>query len=178
MSQTNRTHLTLMHPPTVFDFRERPLNHWMLSKAVDTAPTFEYYPVGFISTLDYLEEHGKSVRLMNLAIRMQDPKFDVREFVQEERPVLFGIDLHWCLHADGALSLAKLCKELHPDIPVLLGGLTANYYWSEIMETVPEVDFILRGHTTEPLIYQLLDTLSTDTSPPRCPTSSGAAAGK
>jgi len=169
MSNTNHTHLVLLHPPSVFDFRERPLQRWMLSKPVDTAPTFEYYPVGFISTLDFLEERGKSVRLMNLAVRMQDPRFDVRQFVREQQTQLFGIDLHWFLHADGALSLAKLCKQEHPETPVVLGGITATHFWKEIMETVPEVDFVLRGHTTEPLIYQLLDCLSSGLPPTTVP---------
>jgi hypothetical protein len=41
MAETTRPDLVLMHPPAVFDFRERPLNHWLLSKAVDTNPVFE-----------------------------------------------------------------------------------------------------------------------------------------
>jgi len=169
MTAPNRTHLTLMHAPAVFDFRERPLNHWMLSKAVDTAPVFEYFPVGFITMLDYLEERGKSVRLANLAVKMQDGKFDPRRFVREQQPLLFGIDLHWCQHVDGALSLAKLCKEEHPEIPVALGGLTSTYYWREIMDTVPEVDCVLRGHTTEPLVEQLLDCLEGGREPTEVP---------
>ena len=169
MSDSHRTHLTLLHPPAVFDFRERPLHHWMLSKAVDTAPTFEYFPVGFITLLDYLEERGKSVRLANLAVKMQDRKFDPRRFVREQRPLLFGLDLHWCQHVDGALSLAKLCKEEHPEIPVALGGLSSTYFWREIMDTVPEVDFVVRGHTTEPVVDELLDCLEAKREPTDVP---------
>ena len=169
MTKPNRPHLVLMHPPAVLDFRERPLNHWMLSKAVDTAPTFEYYPVGFVSILDHLEERGRSVRLANLAVRMQDRRFDPRRFVREQEPLLFGIDLHWCPHADGALSLARVCKEEHPDIPVVLGGLSASYFWREIMETCPDVDFVLRGHTTEEPLSQLLDALEAKREPSEVP---------
>ena len=61
--------LLLMHAPAVFDFRERPLNHWLLSKAVDTNPVFEYYPVGFISHLDHLEEQGRKVRRIRPSAR-------------------------------------------------------------------------------------------------------------
>ena len=169
MSDSHRTHLTLLHPPAVFDFRERPLHHWMLSKAVDTAPVFEYFPVGFITLLDYLEERGKSVRLANLAVKMQDRKFDPRRFVRDQQPLLFGIDFHWCPHVDGALSLAKLCKEEHPDIPVAFGGLSSTYFWREIMDTVPDVDFVMRGHTTEPLVDQLLDCLENKQEPTDVP---------
>ena len=159
MSDIKRPHLMLMHPPAVFNFRNLPLNHWLISKGVDTAPVFEYYPVGFIALLDYLEERGRTVRLANMAVKMQGRRFDPRRFVREHTPLLFGMDLHWCLHVDGSLSLAHLCKEEHPEVPVVLGGLTATYFWREILETCPDVDMILRGHTTEEPMNQLLDML-------------------
>ncbi|UCC67892.1 MAG: cobalamin-dependent protein [Armatimonadota bacterium] len=168
MTDGNRPDLVLMHPPAVFDFRERELNHWMLSKAVDTKPVFEYYPVGFITILDDLEERGRSVRLANMAVKMQARRFDPRRFVREHEPLLFGIDLHWAQHADGALSLAKLCKEEHPDIPVALGGLSATYFWKELCRN-PDVDFILRGETTEEPLAQLLDCLEAKQEPVEVP---------
>ena len=168
MTGTTSPELVLMHPPAVFDFRERPLNHWLLSKAVDTNPVFEYYPVGFLTMLDHLEERGRSVRLANLAVKMQGRGFDPRRFVREQEPLLFGIDLHWAQHADGALSLARVCKEEHPSIPVALGGLSASYYWREIMEN-PEVDFVLRGETTEEPLAQLLDCLEQNQAPAEVP---------
>ncbi len=168
MAGSNRPDIVLMHPPAVFDFRERPLNHWMLSKAVDTKPVFEYYPVGFISHLHHLEELGRSVRLANLAVKMQDRRFDARRFVREQEPLLFGIDLHWCQHADGALRLAGLCKEEHPDIPVVLGGHSATYFWRELIQD-PNVDFILRGETTEEPLARLLDCLEQKREPAEVP---------
>jgi B12-binding domain/radical SAM domain protein len=164
MAETTRPDLVLMHPPAVFDFRERPLNHWMLSKAVDTNPVFEYFPVGFISTLDYLEERGRVVRLANMAVKMQGHGFDPRRFVREHEPLLFGIDFHWCQHADGALSLARVCKEEHPDIPVALGGISSTYFWRELIEN-PDIDFIVRGETAEEPLAQLLDCLAQKRDP-------------
>lgn len=167
-AEPKRPDLVLMHPPAVFDFRERPLNHWLLSKAVDTKPVFEYYPVGFITILDHLEESGRSVRLVNMAVRMQDRRFDARRFVRELAPLAFGIDLHWVQHADGALGLARLCKEEHPDTPVVVGGLSATYYWRELIED-PHVDFILRGETTEEPLAELLDSLEQRREPAEVP---------
>jgi B12-binding domain/radical SAM domain protein len=165
---SNDYDLLLLHPPAVFDFRERPLNHWLLSKAVDTNPVFEYYPVGFISHLDHLEERGRNVRLANLAVKMQDKRFDPRRFVRDHSPLLFGIDLHWVQHADGALSLAKLCKEEHSDIPVVLGGHSSTYFWKELIQN-PDIDFILRGETTEEPLAQLLDCLEQKQEPTDVP---------
>jgi len=129
---------------------------------------FEYYPVGFITILDHLEQRGREVRLANLAIKMQNRRFDPRRFVREHRPLLFGIDLHWAQHADGALSLARLCKQEHPDLPVVLGGLSASYFRAEIMHN-PDVDFVLRGETTEEPLAQLLDCLEAKREPAEVP---------
>ena len=161
---TTRPDLVLLHPPAVFDFRERRLNHWILSKAVDTNPVFEYYPVGFITILDHLEERGRSVRLANMAVKMQARRFDPRRFIRDHEPLLFGIDLHWIQHADGALSLARLCKEEHPDIPVVLGGISSTYFWKELIRN-PDIDFILRGETTEEPLAQLIDCLESKQEP-------------
>ena len=168
MPDTTRPHLLLMHPPAVFDFRTRPLNHWLLSKAVDTHPAYEYYPVGFLTILDHLEERGRVVRLANLAVKMQARGFDPRRFVREHQPLLFGIDLHWVQHADGALSLARLCREEHPDIPVALGGISATYFWRELIRN-PDIDFILRGETTEEPLAQLIDCLESKQEPADVP---------
>jgi B12-binding domain/radical SAM domain protein len=168
MAETTRPDLVLMHPPAVFDFRARPLNHWLLSKAVDTNPVFEYYPVGFIAMLDYLEERGRNVRLANLAVKMQSRRFDPRRFVRDYEPLLFGIDLHWVHHADGALSLAHLCKQEHPEIPVALGGISSTYFWKELIQN-PDIDFILRGETTEEPLGQLLDCLEEKKEPAEVP---------
>jgi B12-binding domain/radical SAM domain protein len=135
---------------------------------VDTAPVFEYYPVGFITILDHLEQRGRTVRLANLAVKMQSRPFDPRRFLRDYQPLLFGIDLHWAQHADGALSLARLCKQEHPEVPVALGGLSATYFAKEIIQN-PDVDFVLRGETAEEPLAQLLDCLEAKQEPAEVP---------
>ncbi len=63
-------HLLLLHPPSQLDFRARPYRHWMLGNTVATSPVFEYYPLGFLTLMEYLERHGRSVRIVNLAVKM------------------------------------------------------------------------------------------------------------
>ncbi|MBN1137828.1 MAG: TIGR04190 family B12-binding domain/radical SAM domain protein, partial [Anaerolineae bacterium] len=71
----------------------------------------------------------------------------------------FGIDLHWLPHAHGAIEVARLCKKLHPDIPVMLGGFSSTYYHRELIER-PEVDYVVRGDSTEGPVLQLMQRLS------------------
>ena len=155
-----RIDLILLHPPTLYDFRHRPGIHGPISDVVPSTPIFEMYPIGFASLSEYLERHGLTVRIINVAMKMlKDEKFDVERLIQKNKPVAFGIDLHWMAHVQGALAIAEIIKRLHPGIPVILGGLSATYYHEEILRQYPFIDFVLRGDSTEKPLVQLLQTI-------------------
>jgi len=61
------------------------------------------------------------------------------------------------------LEIARLVKEIHPDVPVIMGGLSATYFHRELI-TYPQVDYVLRGDSVEPALEQLLLTLRHDHS--------------
>lgn len=152
--------LILLHPPTYYDFRKRPGIYGPISDVVPSTPIFEMYPIGFASLSEYLERHGLKVRIINVAMKMiKDDRFDVERLIQKNRPLAYGIDLHWMAHVHGALALAELIKKFHPHIPVLMGGLSATYYHEEILRQYPYVDFVLRGDSTEKPLVQLLREL-------------------
>jgi len=152
--------LILLHPPTLYDFRKRPGIHGPISDVVPSTPIFEMYPIGFASLSEYLERYGLKVRIINVAMKMlKDEQFDVERLIRKNNPVAFGIDLHWMAHVQGALALAEIVKRFHPNVPVILGGLSATYYHEEILRQYPFVDFVLRGDSTEKPLVQLLQTI-------------------
>jgi radical SAM superfamily enzyme YgiQ (UPF0313 family) len=146
-------HLILLHPPSLLDARAQAIRHSLATATVATSPLFEYYPLGFLTLMEYLERHQFEVRIINLAARAsKSPRFDVRRLLRGLAPLAFGVDLHWLVHADGALEVARICKEDHPRTPVILGGLTASYYHRELIASA-HVDYVLRGDSTEqPLV--------------------------
>ena len=155
-----RTDLILLHPPSIFKFRELPIFYGPVSDVVPASSIFEIYPIGFLTISDYLHRHGMSVRIVNLALKMlQERRFDPEPFVARLHAKAFGIDLHWLPHADGSLSLAELVKKHHPDTPVILGGLSATYFSEEIMRDYPFVDFILCGDSTEEPLRLLMNAI-------------------
>ncbi|MFQ6118122.1 MAG: TIGR04190 family B12-binding domain/radical SAM domain protein, partial [Candidatus Bipolaricaulia bacterium] len=146
----------LIHAPSVYDFRERAIMYGPLSDLIPSSPVFEMYPLGFATISSYLEERGYRVRIINLALRMmENRRFDVPAFLARLKPRLFGIDLHWLPHAHGSLEVAKILKELHPEIPVVVGGLSASYFHRELI-AYPQVDYVVRGDMTEEPLYRLL----------------------
>lgn len=149
--------LLLLHPPSVYDFREKSILYGPVSDMVPSSVMFEIYPIGFLTMAGYLKQRGMRVRIVNLALRMlTDPEFDVRAFLAPQRPAAIGIDLHWMPHCHGAIEIARLAKAAHPDVPVIFGGLSATYFHEELLREYPEIDFVLRGDSTEPPLHELL----------------------
>ena len=155
----SRIDLVLLHAPSVYDFRERSIMFGPVSDMVPSTPIFEMYPLGFLTIASYLHDRGFRVRIVNLALRMMNSRrFDVAAFLARQRPKAVGIDLHWLPHAHGALEVARIVKEVYADVPVIMGGLSSSYFHRELIE-YPQVDFVLRGDSTEEPLHQLLCAL-------------------
>ena len=96
------------------------------------------------------------VRIVNLAVLMLNkPHFDVEAYLAKLDPVAFGIDLHWLPHCHGSVEVARVLKRIHPDKPVIFGGLSASYYHEELI-TYDDVDYVVRGDSTEDPITRLM----------------------
>ena len=129
-----RVDLVLLHAPAVYDFRERSIMFGPVSDMVPSTPIFEMYPVGLTTMAEYLERHGLTVRIVNLAVLMLNkPGFDVERHIASLDASVFGIDLHWLPHCQGSVEIAKIVKRLHPDRPVVFGGLSSTYFHEELV---------------------------------------------
>jgi B12-binding domain/radical SAM domain protein len=154
------TDLLLLHAPSVYDFRKRAILYGPVSDMVPSSTVFEMYPLGFLTIASYLHDRGIRVRIVNLALRMMNSRrFDVPRFLARQKPKAIGIDLHWMPHAHGALEVARIAKELHPGVPIIMGGLSSTYFHRELI-AYPQVDYVLRGDSTEPPLHQLLIALA------------------
>jgi B12-binding domain/radical SAM domain protein len=130
-----------------------------IADGVPSTPLFEMYPIGFFSIVEHLERHGVGVRIINLAVRMlSSAEFDAEKMIRGLKTKAFGIDLHWLVHAQGSLEVAKLCKQYHPSIPVIFGGFSATYFHEELIR-YPEVDYIIRGDSAEEPLLQLMHAI-------------------
>lgn len=156
--------LLLLHPPSVYDFRRKSILYGPVSDLIPSSTVFEMYPLGFLTMASYLQDRGWNVRIVNLALRMlNDRTFDVPSFLAKLQPSAVGIDLHWLPHAHGSLAIAEIVKDVHPDVPVIMGGLSSSYFHRELI-TYPQVDYVLRGDSVEPALEQLLFCLREDRS--------------
>lgn len=162
--------LVLLHPPSVIDFRKRTLLLGPVSDLIPSTPVFEMYPIGFITIASHLESSGYEVRIANIASKMlASKKFDPERFIKSTDASVFGIDLHWMPHVQGSLELAKMVKKHHPNTPVVMGGFSASYYHDELMRGHPEVDYVIRGDSTEEPFEMLMEALDKGRSPEDIP---------
>jgi B12-binding domain/radical SAM domain protein len=130
---------------------------------------FEMYPIGFTSIAEYLEGSGYKVRIINLAVRMlSDNKFDAKALIKRLEAPVFGIDLHWLVSAHGAIEVAKIVKKCHRRAKVVMGGFSASYFYRELMQ-YPEVDYVIRGDSTEEPLRQLMDCITSKRPPKDVP---------
>lgn len=97
--------LVLIHAPSLYDFREKDVHHGPISDLIPSTPVFELYPVGFLTLLTYLGKRGYKVRILNVATRMlMDASFDVEKEIRKIDAAIYGIDLHWMVHVQGAVE--------------------------------------------------------------------------
>ncbi len=159
MTRSAELDLLLLHAPSVYDFRKKSIFYGPVSDLIPSSTVFEMYPAGFLTMASYLHAKGMRVRIVNLAVRMMKSRsFSVPDFLRRQKPRAVGIDLHWLPHAHGALEVAKLVKEIHPDVPIIFGGLSSTYFHEELIR-YNQVDYVLRGDSTEQPLYQLLTAL-------------------
>ena len=68
------TDLTLLHAPSVYDFRKKTIMQGPVADAIPSTDEFEMYPVGLTSIASYLGKNQYNVAIVNLAYRMlRDP---------------------------------------------------------------------------------------------------------
>jgi B12-binding domain/radical SAM domain protein len=118
------------------------------------------YPMGYISFISNLVPNGYSVKIVNLALLMLlNKELDVRKKIKSIKANLYGVDLHWLPHVQGAIEIAKIIKEEHPESKIVFGGLSSTYFYLELMQNYPFIDFVLRGDSTEKYMRMLIDAI-------------------
>jgi clorobiocin/coumermycin A biosynthesis protein CloN6/CouN6 len=154
--------LVLIHAPAFFDFRNRRDIYFPFlgtSGDVPITPLYEYFPIGFKMLHRHLTSKGHSVKIINLStVLLRYPAIDVRKLIAALDVRLLGIDLHWMVHVQGSLEVAKLVKSLRPDILTIFGGISSTYYAAELMQ-YPFVDMVMKGYDTLQPMEKLLVAL-------------------
>jgi B12-binding domain/radical SAM domain protein len=144
----------LIHPPAIYDFRKKTIFPGPIGYTVgESTDQFMIPPVGMLSIADYLDRNKYKVIVDNLCERMvTSGDFDAEEYIKSLSARVYAIGLHWCVHSQGAIEVARLCRELHPEAMIVLGGLTATVFGEEIIRRYDFVDAVIRGEAEKPFL--------------------------
>ncbi len=144
----------LIHPPAIYDFREKAIFPGPIAYTVSgSTGQFITPPVGMLSIADYLSRNGYNVLVDNMGERMlTSERFDAEMHIRNLSARVYAIGLHWCVHSQGAIEIARLCSKLHPDAMVVLGGLTATVFHEELVRKYEFVDAVIRGEAEKPFL--------------------------
>jgi B12-binding domain/radical SAM domain protein len=114
---------------------------------------FTKVSIGMLSIAEYLDRHNYNVLIDNIGERMViDENFQVESHIEENHARIYAIGLHWQQHSQGAIEIARICKRLHPDSLVILGGLTSTYFHEEIIRKYEFIDAVIRGEAERPFL--------------------------
>lgn len=157
-----------MHAPAFFDFRQRRDIYFPFlgtSGDVPITPLYEYFPIGFKMLQRHLTERGHSVEIINLStVLLRYPQTNVRALIEALDVRILGIDLHWMVHVQGSLEVARLVKSIQPDLPIIFGGISSTYYAEELIQ-YPFIDMVMKGYDTLEPIDELLAALKRGVDP-------------
>ena len=144
----------LIHPPANYDFREKAIFPGPIAYTVGGSTAQFITPsVGILSIADYLDRNGYNVLVDNLGERMvTSASFNAETHIANLSARIFAIGMHWCVHSQGAIEIARLCKTQHPEAMVILGGLTATVFHEEIVRKYEFVDAVIRGEAEKPFL--------------------------
>ena len=114
---------------------------------------FWLIPVGVIGMLNLLSNEGIDVCGINEPLeRLLDARFNLAHWLHRlQRVRMVLVDLHWYEHCYGAIEVCRLCREVLPGVPIIVGGLTATRFADEILKDFPCIDIIIQGDGEEPL---------------------------
>src|ERR1035437_6250681 len=114
---------------------------------------FPYIPMGVFGLCDYLECNGFRGRILNLALyEAEEGKRVLAQLVQDLAPRYVGLILHWKELLSSVVQTGSMLRRQFPNIPIILGGLTATSFAAELMSQLSFIDFVIRGDAEIPLL--------------------------
>ena len=107
---------------------------------------------GTLASAAELERRGLAGRILHLGVEKQrDPSFRLVDYVRACGAPVVAFALDSAPQVADVLLAARQLQAVLPEVRVVVFGLTASWFWRELCEEHPELDFVLRGEPEVPL---------------------------
>ena len=119
------------------------------------------FPYGAISIATYVKKYSKSkskVIVLDLNIpTIKDPFKEFENTIKQNNFDVIGFSFMFDTSLKWLFDLSKISKEIRPDVPTLVGGASATLSYEELLNEVPDVDYVCYSEG-EQGICDLLDS--------------------
>jgi len=110
-------------------------------------------PVGVIPILNRLIEKGYTIKGIDCPMEYRtDRSFSLEQWLADKTFQVVLIDINWYVHLSGGIKAAGACKQVMPDCQVIVGGISATCFASEILIRHTDIDFVVRGEGEVPAV--------------------------
>ncbi len=109
-------------------------------------------PLGLPALANLLADAGRRVEVVHLGIEREvDPGFSPRGMLLATSPKVVFLTLHWHYQTRPVIDFAYRTRMWLPEARIILGGLTATAFASEIVGNLRFIDGVVRGDGEEPV---------------------------
>lgn len=130
-------------------------------KIIEENGSFKQYqvmilPLGIWSLAEIAKSAGHNVEIVHLGIeKLVDDNFNLGNYMRSGSPDIVCFSLHWHLQLHEVYRESVDLKNKCPEVKILLGGITASVFYSEIMKSWEHIDFVIRGEAEKSLEMML-----------------------
>ncbi|MBA2848732.1 radical SAM protein [Thermosulfuriphilus ammonigenes] len=100
-------------------------------------------PIGVYYIAALLKEAGYDVEVLNWYNINKTPT-KIAETLKVKRPAIIGFSI-FNANRWGAIDIARVAKEIDPEVKVVFGGVGASFLWEHFLKHFPEVDYVVIG---------------------------------
>ncbi|MCB0339883.1 MAG: cobalamin-dependent protein, partial [Bdellovibrionales bacterium] len=116
-------------------------------------PKINLVPLGLFALADLLDQCGARVEIIHTGVEEAlDPRFSLLKELSQIDPILIGFTLAWHQQATQTIECIQRVKQTLSKSAIIVGGYTASRFARDILNTVPEIDFVIRGEAELPLV--------------------------
>ena len=116
-------------------------------------PLVNVMSMGLVALAWELSEDGHQVEVVHGGVETRiDPTFDVVRDLTEQPVDLVGFSLHWHRQLRSVQTAAHRVRSALPELPVVVGGMTASAFADEILQQWSAVDYVITGEAERGLV--------------------------
>jgi radical SAM superfamily enzyme YgiQ (UPF0313 family) len=100
-------------------------------------------PLGIFYVAAVLKDSGYDVEVLNWHNIHRTPQ-KIKAVLQAKNPAIIGFSI---LHANrwGGIEIARIARELNPDVKIVFGGIGATYLWEHLLTHFAQIDYVVIG---------------------------------